>query len=418
MFLKPIHTAIFGVLYLASSYGYGFESSKVLPKGVRQLSLKNARTTIDQKTDSTGLKHSLARPLSKDLTFANVLNSETGVKKSSLHAFLNTEGFALNDSLGSFVADMQGKMDVLVPMLSYGITDRWTLALAAPYYRAKMGISLGFKPNLTTANAFISRLHDPGYNQTASAQEVSDKINNAILVLQNKLQANNFNTLQDWSGEGFGDMVLASKYLAYQSDLFAAAITNGLVMPTAQKVQDSDNLIAIPFGDKTWDFFTALAFDEPLREDLFVNQYIKYTYQGYGRRDLRLASEEEAIAVSKASSRYKIGDKLEAGLSLQYEPAYGLIAGTGYHAIKKYHDRYFVEASPTVKAHLEKNTNEIAHFAETKIGYTSVPSFKRGEFAVPFMINLEYKKHLANKYFVSHNSVASDLITADMNLFF
>lgn len=400
-----------GLWLIVSTVTFGFENTKVLPKGVRNLTIKNLQTTIDQKSDQKGSLQPLSKPLAKDLKFKNIVNGEEGVKKAALEAFLNYEKFNLDDSVGKFYADMQGSVRVVAPIFSYGLTENLTIAIAIPYYHAKMGINLAFRAN-QTADDFIMRLHSEGYNQTAAAQEAADKMRDAVGELNKKLVENNYRPLENWEGQGLGDMTVAAKYRFYNGDILKISTTNGLMAPTG-KTADPNILNGIPFGDGGWDIFSSIGFDEYLSESVFLNQYVKYSYQTYARRDIRLATEDESIEVPLKNTRYKLGDKIDAGLSLQYEPSNGLVSGIGYTYFNKYGDRYELSDFRAAKAKIEGETDETNHYGEARLGYSSVPAFQRGEFGVPFSATLEYKKHLASKH-----SVVRDMVSVDFAMFF
>ena len=405
------NVGLLAVALLAGGTAFGFENTKVLPEGVRSVNVKNVHSTINSKTDKDGHVLSVASPLAKDLTFRNIVNGEEGAKKSSVHAFLNTEGFNLDDALGSFSADMQGRISVVAPIISYGVTDRLTIAIAAPYYRAKTKVELAFSSN-PMANKFIAALSSENYNQMTAAQEASDKLGDAVGELQNKLAENGYASLDSWEGAGFGDVTIAAKYQVYDADLLSVATTGGVVAPTG-KTSDPDNLIDIPFGSGAWNVFSQVAADARVASSTFVNGYAKYTYQAYGRRDIRLATEDEAIEVEKVRARYKLGDKIETGLSLQYEPEYGLVAGVGLTSFSKYGDSYQLPGKPAAKSKIEGETDQWSRHAEIKLGYSSVAAFLRGEAAVPFAAGVEYKRHLASRY-----SIVTNLVTADFSMYF
>ena len=388
-----------------------FEHTKVLPKGIRNLTLKSVRTTIGGKTNADGRREALPKPLEKDLYYRRVLKGESDyLKKTQLEGLMLRYGFDYDDTLGQIQADMKGSVAVTAPLLSYGITDQFTLAIAVPYYQAKMRVKTGFSVNQATANRFLKKMED--LSQTKSANEVADKLNDAVGELNKKLRDNNYREMTDCEGSGLGDVTIAGKYKAVDGDLIKLASTNGFVLPTG-KTSDPDILNDIPFGKGTLDFFTALAADEYVSKDIFFNQYVKYTHHFPAKRDLRMVTEDESIEVDKTNAGYELGANWDVGASMQYEPQSGFVAGLGYVYGRKYGDSYKLENNPESVEKLEKDTHQENQYWEAKIGYSGVNAYRRGEIPAPFAATVEYKKHIA-----SINSFTNDFVTVDLALYF
>jgi len=388
---------------------YGFEKTSVLPKGIRNFTVKQITTSISEKYNSQGKKEPLAKPLEKDLTFQKIVDKETGTKQLLLKSFLKDK-FNLNDSLGNFLADMKANVAVTVPVLSYGISDSLTMAIAIPYYQAKVAVSLGFKED-QNAKDFIAALHSEDYNQTQAARDVAHKVNNAVDGLNQKLLDNNFSTLKNWQGEGIGDITLATKYRFLNEDFLKCATTNGLTIPSG-RVSNTDILNDLPFGSGTWDFFTSFILDEHIIPEVFFNQYFKYTRKTASNKNMRLATNDESIEVEKDNINYKTGDVLNLGTSIQADLSSGWQGGLGYSYEYKFQDRYEInEISPRKKA--EDNTEQKINHFEARLAYSTVKSFKQKNFPVPLVASLEIKKQIK-----SLNVPNKDLITMDFSIFF
>ena len=400
---------IFGLLGMTSN-ALAFEHTKVLPKGVRNATLRMIDTEISEKTNANGIPEPLSQPLAKDLTFARILQGETGVKRQQLEAFLLANGFPLDQSIGTFSADLQGRVSVVAPVFSYGLTEKLTLALAIPYYRASTAVEMGFKPN-PNAQTFLTTLTQPSNNQTQSAREAAEKFNSAVEELNKKLARNGYSRLDTWEGQGLGDIVVAAKHQTFASEYFIAALTGGVNAPTGRG-DDPDLLTDLPFGDQQWDVFAQAAFDQPLVAGIGLNEYAKYTYQAPGRKSIRAKTEDEAIEVELKRVSFKLGDKVDAGVSLVYEPAFGLTTGIGRSLFRKRGDQYR-GLSLESETEWEKGSDQSADYNEYKLGYSTVPAYQQGTFKVPFSVGLEFKQHVK-----SRNMPVSDLAQAELSLFF
>lgn len=408
------HLALCGVLLLSSvvpERAHAFEDTRVMPKGVRRVTFRLLNTNIDEKTSSDGERRSLGRPLEKDLTFKDIVKNETNATKRALtKGFLGYAGYSDPQSVGAFDADVKTRVTVFAPIVTFGITEKITFAAALPIYNMATSVDAGFNAN-ATGQAFVDALGNGWNNQRTSAVEATEKINNAVQRLSDKLNRNGYRPLENWQETGPGDLQLILKARTFDMGFLSNALTLGTVVPTG-RVDDADNLIDKGFGDGQWDVFGGTAFDQPLGDTgLSLNQYGKYTWQLPGRRTVRLATIDETIEVEKVSSNFKLGDKVDAGASLQYAPEFGLVTGAGYNFYHKNQDIY--DAPSAAKAKLQQDTLEQAHNLEVELGYSAVPAFRRGQVPVPFEAKLNYKHQLA-----SRNMPVSHLLQFDAGVFF
>lgn len=387
-----------------------FDNAKVLPKGVRSVNIRSINTDINETTDARGGKLVLADPLFKDLTFAKIAKDETPLKAEQLRAFLASNGLAEGDAVGQFTADLQGHISVIAPIASYGVSDKLTLAVALPIYSAQTSIVMGFRPN-ETANTFLTALARPENNQTAAARDAADKLNNAVARLNTKLVDNGYRELENWEGQGVGDLTLAAKYRFLSLADLSGATTLGVIAPTGQ-VDDQDVLNDIAFGDGQWDVFAQLSTDEEIAHHLVLNQFGKYTVQLPGAKNVRAVSADEQIEVNYDATRFKLGDKLDAGTSVTWEPQFGLITGVGYTYFRKFADLYR-DINPDTKFELEDGSDQVAHNAEAVLGYSTVALYQAGVVPVPLELKLSYTRQL-----YSQNMPVSDLAQIDFSLFF
>jgi len=183
---------------------FALETTKVLPKGVRNLNLRTVSTEFDRKSNASGTAEALGKPLAKDLTFERIAAGEEGFRETQFRAFLLSEGFNPDESAGTFTADLRGQVQVFAPIFAWGISDRLTLAAALPVYRATTAVEVGFRPS-PNADRFVAALASSANNQTEKAREAADKLSNAVPRLNDKLVENGFRSLDNWNGDGVGD---------------------------------------------------------------------------------------------------------------------------------------------------------------------------------------------------------------------
>ena len=394
------------------------ENAKVLPKGVRSLNIKAVQVDLTEKYDAEGQLWGLAQPLHKKITFADLLKSKRGLDETKLRALLQENEIDAEQELGTLTADMKGRMRVYAPVLAFGLTERVTLAVAVPYYSARTEVAVGYQANDANAQHFINLLASPRYNQPKSAKEAYAGFSDGVAALNGKLIAYDYQRLGTWNEHGLGDTTFAvkTKILGSSSSMLHLANLSGVVAPTG-RVDNPDILTDVPFGDGTWDMFTGLYCDQELGLGLMLNQFAKFTYQTESRRVVRLKTVAEGVAVPNRSVRYKLGNVVDAGASLQWAHDIGLEMGLGYEYKRKSPDNYYVEEA--VAKALEADTLQQSNSLELKLGYSTVPAFKRKSFPVPFSVSLQYKRMIDSPLLTTNQNVpATELLTLDMNLYF
>lgn len=403
----------FAGFFVCGLEAYGFESTRTLPQGVRNINFKNVTTSMSEKTDADGNTLPLSEPMEKNFTFRHAISGESNPNKvNQIKAFLAKEvgTVDIDDSLGVFSADLNAAVDVFAPVFAFGLTENITVAVATPIYHMTTNAKMSFSPNNAKVEQALGILADD-MRQHGNAAEIHSKLNNAVGEIYTKLEDNGFEPLGPWEETGLGDITLAVKHRTYQSDVFTFAYQTGVVLPTGE-VDDPDILTDLPRGDGQPDLFFQATFDEPLGNHLMFNQYAKYTYQHKGRKTIRLATELESINVDKAEVDFKLGDKIDAGTSLMWSPPSGYIAGVGAVFHKKYGDR-FNKVNDDVEGWITRESEKEATFGEVRVGYSTVQAYQRGDFAVPFSVNLDYKTLIS-----SRNMPLASLITLDFNVFF
>lgn len=395
---------------LASTPAFAFESTKVLPKGVRNLDIRSLYTQTSKKTDLHGNEVSLAVDLYKPLKFSNILQGEEGLKKTQLNAFMIAKGFKDEDTVGDFRASLNAQINVWAPVLAWGLTDKITLAGAVPYYSTSTDINVGFRSN-EGGDALLRAFEDPATNYYYAAVEASDKFANAVGRLNERLEKNGYEPLDEWNHSGWGDFTLAAKALVFDSSVFRAATTFGFNAPTGRS--DNPNILTdLPYGDGQWDLFAQLTFDQVISKNLFINQFFKYTNQLPGRKEVRWKTFEETVEATRHQTDFKLGDKIDAGVSIQFEQDSGFNGGVGGLYYRKYGDRYEVDLVD-VKNELKRATDQNALYWQARLGYSTVEAYRRKEFALPMSATIEYRKQ-----YESQNLAVTDFTQIDLNLFF
>lgn len=401
-------------LSIFSNAAFAYEDAQVMPEKIRRLTYRYVSSDITEKTDGSFTAFPLSRPLNKALTFKDIVKGEKDPVRNALTSgFVAAEGFELSDAAGQFAADVKTRVQVSAPILAYGLTPQWTLAVALPIYRMQTSADISFQAN-EKGQAFINQLASDYNNQTASAQEAAAKLNNAVERLNTKLLDNGYKPLESWNGSGLGDAQLVVKHKSFTSGAFALATQAVLTAPTGQ-LDDPDNLLDKGFGDGQWDLALGATAQESFDswiQGLSLTQYVRLTEQFAGRKTLRLVTAAETIEVDKATVAFDPGERLETGTAILLSAQHSGWGGAlGYNFTRKGFDRY--EAPSETKSILEKDSLEMQHQAEAEIIYSGVPAYRRGALPIPFELKLAYKHQVS-----SRNMPVTHMLQIDTGIFF
>lgn len=392
---------------------HAFEDAQVLPAGVRRVELKYFHAILDSRTDSNGIPRGLGNQLEKNITYNDFIGERQGAERRQLEGFLKSNQIDKQDAVGSLKADVKGALNVIAPTFGYGFTDTFSFGIAVPYYSAVTDTKVGFNPN-SNADRFVGLLADPKVGLSHKAVEAVDAINGVTDTLDEKLERSGYKKLGRWDDAGLGDVILKGKYQALDTGVHRFATDFGGRLPTG-KTDDPDILTDVQFGDGTFDLFTGVIYDYRLVQlspytPFFINTFAKYTYQAPSARTIRMKTATEVIEVPKKNVAYKLGDFVDAGVSLQLDTYAGLVGGVGYQYFYKMKDKY--EAGESSRFY-EEDSRQWAHKGEAMIGYSSVNAFRRGAFFMPFTSYLVYERQLK-----SVNMPVQHLVELDLKFYF
>ncbi|NBX17158.1 MAG: hypothetical protein EBR09_07320 [Proteobacteria bacterium] len=412
MLIRLLLVSFVSVLFFTDSV-LAAEDAKVMPAKIRRATVRYVRTDISAKTDGGFNANPLSKPLSKALTFRDILKGEKDPVKNALTAgFLTAEGFRPEDAVGQFAAEVKTRVQVTAPVFTLGLTPSTTVAVALPVYKMQTAAAVSFQAN-DMGQKFINALTSDFNNQSSSARDAAAKLNDAVARLNTKLTDNGYLPLQSWTGQGLGDTQFVVKNRTYESGAFAVATQASVTAPTG-RTDDPDNLLDKGFGDGQWDLALGTAAEQSLAglvDGLSVSQFVRYVDQLPAQRTLRLVTSAETIEVPKAKVSFDLGNRLETGAAALLATQTGWGGVLGYNYSYKASDRY--ETAQDTRSVLEKDTIETLHQAEAELIYSGVPAFRRGSIPVPFEVKLAYKRQI-----MSRNMPVSHQIQLDTGVFF
>jgi hypothetical protein len=411
--MKNLRPLIAAPLLCSALPALAYEHTKTLPRGRFNLNVRSIATDIASKSGSSGASEGLAAPLERDLTFNDVLRNQSAIsptRAAKVEGFMLANDLERSDALGRFSASAKASVRATAPILAWGVSDKVTLAVGAPYMVARSTIAVDFARSDTAAQ-FLALLSDPANNQHEAALELQEKLGAATAELNRELAGYGVDPLTDWQGSGWGDTTVAAKWRAWESGPVAMAATFGTVLPTGRP-DEARVMNDVPFGDGQTDVFLQATSEQSPIRGFSVSQSIKYTYQNPGQREVFRGLEPEDLEEGTTEATFKPGDRIDAALGMAWAHPSGVTASVGWQANRKWRDRWQDREGRRIDS-LESNSDQLVHLGELAAGFSTVEGYFRGEYPAPAEVSVAVARQVA-----SRNSMESDLYEMSASLFF
>lgn len=420
--LRELITISFGLCALSSFavhagdliVPFELESASVLPQGVFNPRLKSFVTGGDQKFDSDGNPKPLAAPLTKAVTFKDVISSKSAAaERAQIRSLLGDPSgngvISESASAGIISGDVKTSITAWAPTFGYGVTDRWSLGVVVPIVRTEVNVATGF----TRTNAGQDFLSKIAATSPIDARKAENDLNNA---LSDQLKANGYEPLQSSTKTQLGDVRLVSKYQFYSDDHHRWLVKNCLTVPTGA-APDANRLIDTASGDGQWDISTTLVYDgRRLLGGLGFNVFGGYTVQLPDSLERRIPEKGKFLTSDKETVDRDLGDVVSLGSALIYDigrTGFQLAAGyniqyqgaTSYSGSKYSADRYRLleQQSPA----------ETLHSWTVAASFSTVDFYRAGRFQAPFEATVSFSQPIS-----ARNVAADDVVGGELVFFF
>ncbi len=389
----------------------GLSNAKVLPKGVRNVSIKGVIASGQEKYGSAGNQTILADPLFTELTFQNLLDgNESNKERAEIKAAMAQAGASLDDSLGTTTGQINLKANVTVPVFAFGLTEKLTGAIAIPVVRTSLNVSTGVvHTNEALFNKLLTNLEDAG--ATVKKADLIDKLNRPVA---RKLEDKNYQPLRNETKTQLGDIKLVGKYQAFSNRLNAVVLSGILTLPTG-KDADPNKIVDLPSGDRQTDIGVGVNYDYYFGSRTTFSFAAEHTVQLSDIAEKRVPFWRGSAVtpyIDYAVNR-DLGDISKAQLSGLYNLR-GVNFGLGYEISYKQADKYSGDKYESEwYQNIGKDTVQRMQAATITIGYDTLTLFKEGKFKAPLSLLLTHSRLIDGK-----NVVKDPVTTIDFNLFF
>jgi len=392
---------------------YSLESSATLPEGVRNPQVKGILTWVEGKYTSGGDVQPLGDPLSRSVSWGQVIATKSPVDQAKLRYLLQNNGVSESDLAGSINTEINSFASIIAPVFAYGVTPWWTTALAVPVYKIEIKSKTGFQKS-QKGEKIVNLICNSGQDACNSAKAGFNDLKNKINTTIESMGYDPIDEEQELSA--IGDVKLVNKIRLVHSKRNHFSVTNEITLPTG-RVASPNKLVQPTTGDGQLDVGLIGSYDYDLQRDWVFNAHAGYTHQFADSLIKRIPSTSDSPLSSDTEwVRRDLGDQLKAGsaiaytfrplgltLGAQYDYQYQL--GTTYSGSQFHDSRYRMLESFEPAQSL--------HSATVQLKFSTIDWYRKKQFAVPLSAALSYGHPIYGK-----NVTDNDLYAADLIMFF
>lgn len=390
---------------LATPYSLG--STTVLPKGVRSVRVGGLVTSVEGWYNDYGVTTGVASPFNQKLSYGRLLKAESDENlKLNVESQLANKGVSLDDTAGWSYADVNTRVIATVPAMAYGLTERWTVAIAVPIVYTNMDVATGFVGTPQLQN-LVSDFSEKSRKQT---QVIQQKLTDVIAT---ELSNKGYKPLEDEEKTSIGDVTLVAKYLAAKGIHYSWAITNTFALPTAH-VRDVNKVVDPTPGDGQFDWGITSTVEIPVSSTFKLINNTGYTIQFADTRETRIPySEDERLSTDvDRDARRDLGDQMFSSFAMSYAPIDIVSFGGSWTIAYKERDRW---TGTEFEAHryrvLGHESEQYMQALYAQVGVSTVGMFRRKKFPVPLMGTIGVGKVIEGRN-VRHDPLWNMTVTA------
>ena len=387
--MRPL---IFSFCFLSSviswagglSTPFSIGTATVLPKGVRSVRVTGLTTTVDGWYNDTGVNTSVAEPFNQKLSYGRLLDAESDENlKLNVESQLRNKGVPLETIAGSSFADINTRVFATLPAIAYGLTDRWTVAIAVPIIYTNIDVETGF-----VGSAQLQKLvTDFSKKSRKQTNLIQQKLTDVIAT---ELANKGYKPLEDEERTQVGDIILVAKYLAHKSVNYSWALTNTFTLPTSRP-KDITRVVDPAPGDGQFDYGIASTLEIPLNARVKIINQTSYTIQFADVRATRIPiSKDERLSpdIDRGANR-DLGDKMQTSLGGFYSPIEYLTFGASYGISYKERDKWTgINATSDRYRVLGVETEQFMQSMYLQAGISTVGLYRKKTFPIPMMATL------------------------------
>ncbi len=387
---------------------FSLESAQVMPKGVRSFRLAGFTTETGDKFDGGGQVVSLAADINKPITLKQLSDAQPkGFERGQFKGGLKSLGIDLDSVVGEASGAVDSRITTTLPILAWGVTSKFTLAVAVPIIYSNLNVSTGWTAN-TNMQALSDKLVANGMGSKLVAKQA--QLQNVVAA---KIEMLGYKPLVSETHTDVGDTTFIGKYQIGKGDRYALALTGRVVAPTG-RTADPDKVIDIAGGDGQWDVGLATSADYVFSSKFTTTAGIGYLYQIASLKTKRLPNSwDDSLSSDIDSSTYeKYGDVMGGSIGARWQVLPIVTLGTAYSYQYKLPDRYSGSKFESDRyGYLAKDSQQRLQAAQISLSVSTVDLFLKKKFVAPLEVNLGFTGILAAQNTALANLTSLELVS-------
>lgn len=383
---------------------HDLQHTSVLPSNVRSPRLKLLFSPITDRYNQEGRRLPLGADFNVAVGWNEITRSRSGMEKILLEGSIKALNFKDDSVAGHVQGEANIHMKVQAPMLSWGLTDNFTMVLAVPIYHIDVSIDTGFLMS-EDGRSWLGTLL-PSFQESVQ-QLLSDPVN-----VQAK--SSNLEKVESYKTTSIGDISLIGRWQFYKDEKNTLLLSPSVVLPTGES-PNSDRIVDISSGDGQTDISLLFSWDRILRRNIRWNLHAGYTLQLSDKLERRIPRfENDRFSPDSESVHRDLGDQVGIGTSVYIgNENKNISVGAGYSYQYMFETQFKGDKYASERyGYLNAMKQEI-HAATFQLKYSTVDYYKNKTFSFPFIVTMTYSHPLSGK-----NVVAAPIVGAELIMFF
>jgi hypothetical protein len=369
------------------------DDAAVLPKGLSKGYWDYYRYhETTQRYNADGEREALAYPF-----VSTALDSGVLASLAPLDAFVPGKA-----TLGEVSVNYRYNIDVLDLGYSYGLTDRLSIGLHAPYYWITNHVDTALDTG--SANVGLNPVTGECCIPTAAGGQPLDTED-----VQDLVQADyGFSRIDSWQREGIGDIELGARYRFYLERNSALAMTTGVRVPSGYE-DDADKLNDVAWSYGNYALLLRLHYDYllshlwsgassrlyqviPAPGDFVLDLTLRYDYMLPDNKIMRIGdTPEQVLTANRERVDRELGDLYNLELAARYHASDALAYMLTYTYGAKFKDHIDGDMGFNYSS-LEANTDSSQHIVILAARYSTLAAYQRHSSSLPMEFSLAYRE--------------------------
>lgn len=386
------------------------EQVGTLPKGRFMVSALGIQAGVGQVFDDGGAKQALSNNFNQNVTFQQITQDDPA-RSNLLTGLFQAYGLNLQNSSGRIEGQLVGRVNGMVPVLGYGITDRIGIYLNVPILTFQIQTAYRFVPSAQTSQ-FLTTLQQN--NQGSVANEFISAMNTS---LESRLYQTQYDYNPALNRSYLGDLQVSLMNVLQESTprQGGVAVQGIAVLPTAQD-RDIRDLYGLRAGDRRFGLGARGMMETRIGSGLswFNSAQGVFLFPSNQARRFPSNPSDQLNAAVSNSTEITGGARLNAQTQLRYSfPKWvSLNVGMGY-AIRMQEGYAASDVSPESLAIASARSQMSLASAFGSVDLNSIPSFLEGKFLFPAVFEIGAGIPLAGR-----NSFAEPVVQVQGTMFF